>query len=112
MFEDESKNGAGAQLKARPAHKLPTLREHLAASGADRLAASQSILPHTGQHNSQTMRPVQTCNRAQERIGRRPAGILRQVLVNLGDNAGSLAGNSQMVVSRCDPCPARLEQHS
>ena len=29
MFEDESKNGAGAQLKARPAHKLPTLREHL-----------------------------------------------------------------------------------
>ena len=29
MFEDESKNGADAELKAWAAQKLPTLREHL-----------------------------------------------------------------------------------
>ena len=62
---------------------LFVLDDDLAAGGTDALASDEPVLSHARHHDREHVTAVHPGDRSEQHIGRRPAGILRRLLMEL-----------------------------
>ena len=89
---------------------LFVLNDDLAAGGADALASDEPVASHARHHDREHMTAVDPGDRAKQHVGRRPAGILRRLLMDPNPDLLTVPRDRHVKIARRDRRTSRRER--